>query len=109
MSDDTPITDDERARVEARHAGDGAVSDPLAEMIQARLGAEWRCAPALAAAVRAYARARVPDEEELARLASGCDPDVWPKTVNPNDAWTESFRRRARVIRAVMLARLAGQ
>src|SRR3990172_2731594 len=46
MSDDTPITDDERARVEARHAGDGAVSDPLAEMIQARLGAEWRCAPA---------------------------------------------------------------
>src|SRR3972149_1740864 len=60
MSDDTPITDDERARVEARHAGDGAVSDPLAEMIQARLGAEWRCAPALAAAVRAYARARGP-------------------------------------------------
>jgi len=85
------------------------MGDSLAEMIQARLGAEWRCAPALAAAVRAYARARVPDEEELARLASGCDPDVWPKTVNPNDAWTESFRRRARVIRAVMLARLAGQ
>src|SRR3972149_1248939 len=45
-----------RARVEARPAGDGAVSAPLAEMIQARVGAEWRCAPAPAAAVRAYAR-----------------------------------------------------
>ena len=64
---------------------------------------------ALARAALAFARARVPDEEELARLASGCDPDMWPKTVNHNDAWTKSFRRRARVIRAEMLRRLGGE
>src|SRR3990167_1947729 len=40
------------------------MSDPLAEMIQARLGAEWRCAPALAAAGRADWRERRPTREE---------------------------------------------
>jgi len=90
----------------------------LAEVLKARY-IKWRrmddadipsvLIDELASDALAYARAQVPDEEELARLASGCDPDMWPKTVNHNDAWTESFRRRARAIRAEMLARLGGE
>jgi len=63
----------------------------------------------LARVALAFARAQVPSVEELARLASGCDPTMWPKAVNHHDAWTEAFRRRARSIRAEMLRRLGGE
>jgi len=75
MSDDTPITDDERARVEARHAGDGVVTDPLAETIYAAIyrARADEAARLAVAAVRAYYRALVPEERAPERGTSSAE------------------------------------
>src|SRR3990167_5997107 len=63
---------------------------------------------ALARAALAHARGLVPEVEELAQIISGCDPDKWPAFINHYDAWSESYRRTARRVRADTLRRLGG-
>ena len=57
----------------------------------------------------AHARGLVPEVEELAQIISGCDPDKWPAFINHYDAWSESYRRTARRVRAETLRRLGGE
>src|SRR3990167_7768325 len=69
----------------------------------------WSDAEDLARAALAHARGLVPEVEELAQVMSGCDPDKWPAFINHYDAWSESYRRTARRVRAETLRRLGGE
>ena len=62
-----------------------------------------------ARAALAHARGLVPEVEELAQIISGCDPGKWPALINHNDAWSETYRRTARRVRAETLRRLGGE
>ena len=103
MTDDTPMnpTPEERARVEARH-----VVEALAKVLKSvRTPVDfpilyvWSDAEDLARAALAFARARVPSEDELMRVL------LSTYQVAP----TKIVRANARSIRAEMLARLGGE
>ena len=100
MTDDTPMnpTPEERARVEARHG-----VEALAREIHDHLALPHllcrECAEALARHALAFARARVPSEDELMRVL------LSTYQVAP----TKIVRANARSIRAEMLARLGGE